>query len=218
MRRIIVINPNSTQAVTQEIDRAVEPLRLLEGPAIECVTLKDGPPGIESQLDADKVILPLSNYIRSRESDGNAFVIACFGDPGLHSARQVTAKPVFGIGECAMATALTRADRFGIISILQDAIGRHRRTVRAAGLESRFAGDLAIDVGIQGLGDEAMVLERMIGVGNRLRKDFDAGVLIMGCAGMARHREPLEKATGLPVIEPTHAAVTMALGAILIPQ
>mgnify|MGYP003341912468 CR=1 FL=1 len=40
--RILVINPNSTDAVTQGIDAAMEPLRLAGGPAIECVTLKEG--------------------------------------------------------------------------------------------------------------------------------------------------------------------------------
>jgi Asp/Glu/hydantoin racemase len=36
----------------------------------------------------------------------------------------------------------------------------------------------------------------------------------MGCAGMARHRRPLEEALGIPVIDPTQAAVTMALGTV----
>ena len=43
--RIVVINPNSSQIVTDGIDRAVEPLRMAGGPAIECVTLKEGPAG-----------------------------------------------------------------------------------------------------------------------------------------------------------------------------
>jgi len=37
---------------------------------------------------------------------------------------------------------------------------------------------------------------------------------VMGCAGMARHRKALEDALGIPVIDPTQAAVTMALGAV----
>jgi Asp/Glu/hydantoin racemase len=32
---------------------------------------------------------------------------------------------------------------------------------------------------------------------------------------MARHRQPLEQALDVPVIEPTQAAVAMALGAVL---
>ena len=200
--------------MTGEIDRAVESLRFTGGPSIECVTLKEGPPGIQSQLDVDSAVQPLCNFIRSQDSETSAFVIACFSDPGLQAARHITTKPVLGIAECAMATALTRGDRFGIISILENAIVRHRRMVRAAGLESRFAADLAIDVGVQGLSNTDLVLERMIGVGNRLKRDHGADVLIMGCAGMACYREQLESATGIPVIEPTRAAVTMAFGTL----
>ena len=41
-----------------------------------------------------------------------------------------------------------------------------------------------------------------------------ADVLVMGCAGMARFREPLERELGIPIVEPTQAAVTMALGRV----
>jgi allantoin racemase len=37
--RILVINPNSTVAVTRAIDDAVEPLRIAGGPEIACLTL-----------------------------------------------------------------------------------------------------------------------------------------------------------------------------------
>ena len=52
--RILVINPNSTVAVTADIDKAMEPLRLPGGPAIECVTLKEGPPGIDTQTHVER--------------------------------------------------------------------------------------------------------------------------------------------------------------------
>ena len=46
--RIVVINPNSSAAVTAAIDRALAPLRMEGGPEIDCVTLREGPPGIET--------------------------------------------------------------------------------------------------------------------------------------------------------------------------
>ena len=46
--RITVINPNSSQAVTQSIDKALDPLRWAGGPLIDCLTLAEGPPGIET--------------------------------------------------------------------------------------------------------------------------------------------------------------------------
>ena len=54
----------------------------------------------------------------------------------------------------------------------------------------------------------------MIDVGRRLRDQHGADVLVMGCAGMARYRGDLEEAVQIPVVEPTQAAVTMAIGRV----
>lgn len=211
---ILVINPNSTRAVTEGISAALEPLRFPGGPTIECATLETGPPGVESQRDADGVILPLVELARRRD-DAGAYVIACYSDPGLHAVREAVApKPVLGIAECAMLTALTRGEHFGVISILARSIPRHLRYVRSLGLQDRLAGDLAIGLGVLELADDQRVLARMIATGEALRDQHGADVLIMGCAGMARFREPLQEALGLPVVEPSFAATTMALGAL----
>ncbi|MGH7058359.1 MAG: aspartate/glutamate racemase family protein, partial [Acetobacteraceae bacterium] len=47
-----------------------------------------------------------------------------------------------------------------------------------------------------------------------LRDTHGAGVLVMGCAGMARYPAALEQALPIPVVEPTQAAVVMACGRV----
>jgi allantoin racemase len=212
--RILVINPNSTDAVTRAIDDAMAPLRIPAGPEIACVTLKEGPPGVESQSDADSVIAPLCRVIREEEADTAAFVIACFSDPGLFSARETTAKPVLGIAECGILTALTLGHRFGVISILARSAPRHLRYIAAMGLGQRLASDLPIGLGVAELADARSALTRMVDVGRRLREQHGADVLVMGCAGMARYRADLEEAVRIPVVEPTQAAVAMAIGRV----
>jgi allantoin racemase len=212
--RILVINPNSTVSVTRAIDDAMTPLRIPGGPEIACLTLDEGPPGVESQTDADGVILPLCRVIRDHEADAAAFVIACFSDPGLFSAREATAKPVLGIAECGILTALTLGHCFGVISILAGSVPRHLRYIGAMGLGERLAGDLPVGLGVTELADARTALTRMIEVGRRLRDGHGADVLIMGCAGMARYRSDLEEAVRIPVVEPTQAAVSMAIGRI----
>ena len=214
MSRILVINPNSTEAVTRGIDAACEPLRMAVGPAIECVTLKEGPPGIESQQHVDGVVAPLVALVRSREADCSAFVIACYSDPGLHSVREATRKPVLGIMECGLATAMTLGQKIGVIAILQKSIPRHLRAMGAMGLMDRLAAELPVGLGVTELSDEARTLGRMKEVGLRLRDEHGANVIVMGCAGMARYRDALADATGLPVVEPTQAAVAMAVGRV----
>jgi Asp/Glu/hydantoin racemase len=212
--RILVINPNSTEAVTRGIDEAVEPLRMAGGPAIDCLTLKEGPPGIETQQHVDSVVSPLLRVVREKERDYAAFVIACYSDPGLHSAREATKKPVLGISECGILTALTLGQRFGVIAILKQAIPRHLRYVGGLGVRERLAEELPIGVGVTELADEKKTFGRMVEVGKTLREAHGADVVVMGCAGMARYRKPLQDAIGIPVVEPTQAAVAMAIGRV----
>lgn len=211
---IYVINPNSNKAVTAGIDAAVVPLRSADGPAIECLTLAEGPPGIQSQRDSDGLISPLLKRAAGLEDGAAAFVIACFSDPGMYALREQSGKPVLGIAECGVLTALTLGQRFGVIAILPASIPRHLRYFGAMGVTDRMAGDLSIGLTVAELADDARTMARMTEAGRTLRDTHYADVLVMGCAGMARFREPLEKALGVPVVEPTQAAVTMAIGRV----
>lgn len=213
-QRILVINPNSTVAVTEGIDRALEPLRLADGPEFECVTLAEGPPGIQSQRDVDGVIAPLCRLIASREQDCDAFVIACYSDPGLHSAREVTKKPVLGISECGVLSALTLGHRFGVIAILAGSIPRHLRYLGAMGVVDRLAAELPVGLQVTELADANRTRDRLIATGRRLVDEHGAHVVVMGCAGMAQYRKALEDAIGVPVVEPTQAAAGMALARV----
>jgi allantoin racemase len=211
---LYVINPNSSEAVTAGIDAAMAPLRRAEGPEIRCVTLADGPPGVQTQHDVDRAALSVRRFAETHLEGTAAFVTACFSDPGLHMLREMRGPLSFGISECAALTALTLGQTFGVIAILPASIPRHWRTWGAMGIQQRVAGEVAIGRTVSELSDQPATLEAMIAAGRRLRDDKGANVLVMGCAGMAPFRAPLQEATGLPVVEPTQAAVSMALGRI----
>ncbi|MBT5193607.1 MAG: Asp/Glu racemase [Rhodospirillaceae bacterium] len=213
-QRIVVINPNSSVDVTDGIDKAMAPLRFADGPRIDCLTLAEGPPGIETQRHVDGVVGPLCEMIQREDNSADAFVVACFSDPGLHSARETTTRPVMGISESGITTALTLGERFGIIAILPAGVARHKRYIRQMGLDGRLAGDRAIGIGVTGLGAEEEVEGRMTAVGKQLIEEDGADVLIMGCAGMARYRQRLEESLGVPVIDPSQAAVADAIAAV----
>lgn len=212
MKPLVIINPNSSQVVTDGIDAAVAPLRAFGRP-IKCLTLAEGPPGIESQLQADLTIAPMIARAQL-EPEAAGFVIACFGDPGLHALRDAVTVPVVGIQEAAVMAALQLGQRFGVIAILERSIPRHFRAFGAMGVLDRCAGDRALGVGVTDLANADTCRAAMIETGKQLRDRDGADVLIMGCAGMAQYRAVLEEATGLPVVEPCQAGAAAALAQI----
>jgi Asp/Glu/hydantoin racemase len=212
-QRILVVNPNSNEAVTRGIDAALEPLRFSGGPQIACTTLSEGPFGIETQKDVESVALPLARLVEG-DNGAAAFVIACYSDPGLHVCREATDRPVLGIAECGVLSALAAGERFGVIAIKSRSIPRHVRYLRQMGLMDRLAGERALEMSVAESASGEGTLDRMIAVGTALKEEDGADVIVMGCAGMAVHRRPLEERLGIPVVDPTQAAVTMAVGRV----
>jgi allantoin racemase len=214
-RRILVINPNSNAVVTHGLEVALRPLAFDGGPEIVCVTLKEGPFGVETQADSDSVALPLRRMVDA-DTSSDAFVIACYSDPGINVCREATARPVFGIAESGVLTALARGERFGVIAIKQRSIPRHIRYLRQMGLMDRLAGERPLEMSVAETASGDATFGKMLEVGRQLRDADGAMVIVMGCAGMARHRAPLEAELGIPVIDPTQAAVAMALGTLAV--
>lgn len=212
--RLLVINPNSNAEVTAAIDRAMAPLRTADAPAIDCITLTDGPPGIESQRSCDLAAALVSEHIAAASDEADAFVVACYSDPGVSASREVTAKPIFGAAESAMATAASLGVRAGVISILDVAVARHWRHARSVMLAPFVVADLPIGLPVSELADEVQCRARMLDVGRRLKEAHGAEAIILGCAGMARYRAALEAELGVVVIDPTQAAAAMAISAL----
>jgi Asp/Glu/hydantoin racemase len=214
MKKILVINPNSNEAVTEGIRECTKPLQIPSRVEIECVTLSEGPFGIESRLDSESVVLPVHQLITGRQ-DADAYVIACYSDPGLALCRDAVNKPVYGIQESGWFSALQRGSRVGVVALAPQSITRHLAYIRALGLESRLAAERPLHLSVAE-SEQDQAYPRIEEVARALVEQDMADTLLVGCAGMARHCSKLEQALGVPVTEPTQAAVAQALGAVLL--
>ena len=212
--QILVINPNSNEAVTEGMAKVLQSFNFSDGPEIVCVSLTQGPFGIESQADIEFVKLPLRNMVSERK-DIEAFVIACYSDPGLQVCREATDRPVFGIQECAVLAAMAQGDRFGVIALQELSIRRHLIYLRQMGVMGRFAKERAVNLSVEECASGAKTFDKLCTVAQQLRDEDKADTVILGCAGMASHRSSLESRIGIPVIEPVQAAVSMAMHTVI---
>ncbi len=206
MARILVVNPNSSVACSEGISAALAPFRLPGGPEFAVVTLREGPPAIYDWRDWHSVVEPLCRLIEREPAD--AYVIACASDPGVEAARATTKRPVFGVFRCAVAAAVARAERFGVIAIVEASKARHIAALRAMGLENRLAAEVALNVSMETLLEPQSARSHLIDAA-RACAAAGAGAVILGCTGMAHHRAMVENAAGLPVIEPCQAAAAL---------
>jgi Asp/Glu/hydantoin racemase len=209
--RVLIINPNCSLDCSAGIEAAVAPFRLSDGPALEVATLAEGPPAIYSWRDWHTVVEPLCRFVSSQDAD--AYVIACASDPGIEAVRAVTPRPVVGVFRSAIAMALTRAERFGVIAIVEASKARHLLALRSMGVAERLAGEVALNVTMEALLDVDRTRSVLIAAAGELAA-AGAGAIVLGCTGMAHHRAAIADAVGLPVIEPCQAGVLAAFAAV----
>ena len=213
MPEILVLNPNSSAAMTKAICDGLAPLKAVTAHRIACDRIEAAPEGIES--DADVAFVAPLVAKRASRTNADALVVACFSDPGIDIARvAASCIPVIGIAEAAYYAALQLAPRFGVISLGILSVVRHAAHIDCLGLTARLAGDRGVAMGVAEASDPEGAIKAVTAAGRRLRDIDGAGVVILGCAGMGVHRARLQKELGLPVIDPVQAAVAAAITAL----
>lgn len=211
MKRILVINPNSSATVTTGMQSA---LSHYQGVVFDCVDISQSPATIMTEEDVARAGIRVAELIDA-DTGADAYIIGCFSDPGIDMARTLTTKPVIGIQEAGILTALARADRFGIIALGPKSIARHMRKMRTMGVMGRLAGELDLGgVSAEDAGRSDQVYAHTVKVGEILRQ-MGAGAIVPGCAGFAPRRAQLERDLGIVVIDPVQAAAAIAIGAVL---
>jgi allantoin racemase len=213
MPKALVINPNTSQAMTAEIERTAQ--RVFQSPWSCIVSAAPaGPESLESWSDyalASLTVLPLLAEHQDVDADASVdgIVLACFGDPGLYALKEAWHQPVVGIAEASMSLALLLGNRFGILAGMRRAVELMDSMVRTYGLEARYAGTEALDMRVLDFDkDRSATLAVLETVSHKLRAR-GADVLLLGCAGLTGFVEELQMRVEMPVIDPVEAGCRM---------
>ncbi len=205
--KIRVINPNTTPTMTEKIAAAAR-LVVSADTVIDARTNSKGPVSMEGPYDDAYCIPGMLEMVR--EGGADAYVVACFGDPGVDAARSITEAPVIGIAEAAMHAATLLASSFTVISTLPSTIGELRYLTRKYGYADHCVGVRAADFPVLALEDPES------GARNRLEHEIEHALndeapeaILLGCAGMADLTNTLSKKFGMPIIDGVSAATTL---------
>lgn len=210
--RILVINPNTTQAMTDDIGRMA---RKYARPDTEIVAISPpyGPRSIEGHFEDYIAAAATVEEVAKNRDAYDAFIIACYGDPGLYACREVTDKPVIGIAEASIRMSAFVAHNYSIISVLPRVKPLLLDLVRAVGMESRCASVRCTNLTVLEIEEnpERAVVE-LIEESKKAVAEDGAESILLGCAGMGPLDERIQAAVGVPVLDGTVCAVKVAEG------
>ncbi|MGN7772722.1 aspartate/glutamate racemase family protein [Hyphomicrobiales bacterium] len=208
---IHLINPNSTASMTAQV---LESAMRVANPTtrVTAVNPLDTPVSIEGGTDEAMAVPSMLSEIVKGEAQGvDAYVIACFDDPGLHAAREIARGPVVGICQAAVQVAMTISRRFTVITTLPRSIPIIEDLVSAYGADRHCRNVRAIDLPVLGVDSDPAEAERLLTIQiHKAKLEDRAEAIVLGCAGMSALCERLSIATGLTVIDGVTAAVKLA--------
>lgn len=212
--RIKAINPNTTLEMTENIGTVADKYTR-DDTEIVAVSPDKGPVSIESYYDDYLAIPGLLEEIRKDEDEFDAFINACWGDPGIKGCREVTEKPVVGIAEGSMYVANMLGAKFSVATILPRAKDLIEETVTTTGLSSKCASVRCTDLTVVETEEtrEAAV-EALLEASELAVEEDGAEAICLGCAGMGGLDEELEKELPVPVIDSVGAAAVLAEGLV----
>ena len=185
------------------------------GTEITAITPVRGPASIECHQEEICASLGVMEEVHKAHAAGtaDAFVIACYGDPGMEAAREITDRPVIGIAQASMYMAAMLAPKFSIITLIPRTICTLEAMVARYGMERYLASIRSTDLTVLDYeadperGMQALIEQSRLAV----EKD-GAEAICLGCAGMVHFTNRLEKMLGVPVFDGVIAAVKMAEG------
>ena len=206
--KIQVINPNTSLAMTESIGVAARSVARA-GTEIVSVCPTFGPASIESYYDEYLCIPGILDEIHKAEIDkADAYIIACYGDPGLSAAREVTTKPVIGIAEASLYIASILAARFSIVTVVPRVQTMLEEMVARYGFRDRIVSIRTTPLYVLDVEkDPSRALRMLSAEARKARDEDDAEAILLGCAGFAQFAQELEGELNIPVLDGVVCAV-----------
>ncbi|KAF9880819.1 carbon-nitrogen hydrolase [Colletotrichum karsti] len=218
--RVLLINPNSTRAMTDACVSMVESQLPSDVIVTGFTAPRPAPSAIEGSFDnvmsaaaAARAVLPLA-------ATHDAVLVACYSDHALIRMlrEELPRQPVIGIMEASLFAARTLGGRFGLIAVSERSRVLHEDSIHHYGFSTSCAGVISCKLGVLDLHEKSQdeVMGIMASVGKRLVEEKGADTLLLGCAGMTPLKGAVEAAVGdeVQVIDGVLAGVHHLVGMV----
>ena len=208
--RILMINPNTTESVTQ---RMLAAGRHAAAPATELVplTAPRGVPYVATRTEAQIGGTIVLEMLAEHHAGSDAAIIAAFGDPGLMAARELFDLPVIGLAEAAMLTACMLGRAFSIVTFARALGPWYRECVALHGLTSRLASIRMLDGTFRSISDvQEEKEELLVSLANKAVYEDEADVVIFAGGPLAGLADRVKDRIPVPVVDQAAAAVKLA--------
>jgi allantoin racemase len=209
VKRVLAINPNTTERITQLVARHLRDAMSKDMEVIP-TTGAFGSPYISTEASyAVAGHAALDCYEKNKACD--AVLLACFGDPGLFALREASDVPVIGLAEASMQEAAERSGAFSIVTGGRRWPAMLERLARELGFAPKLASVRPISLtGGQVFEAPDKAIGLLAAECRAARERDGAGVVILGGAGLAGLAARVAHESGVEVLDSIEAGARAA--------
>jgi len=206
---ILLLNPNTTVAVTKRLHQAALGAAS-PGTVIVPLTAPRGFPYVANRAEAQVAGAIVLEMLAEEAGRYDAAIIAAFGDPGLFGARELFDAPIVGMSEAAMLTACMLGKRFGIVTFAAQLAPWYEECVESHGLLGRCSGIHCLDGSFSSIAD--VQEEKEAALVDLAQKAVTAGadVVILAGAPLAGLAAVIAERVPVPLVDQAQAALRQA--------
>lgn len=208
--RILVVNVNTTDSITQAIARQAQ-AAAAPGTEIIGLTPDFGADSVEGNFESYLAAIAVMDKVMSYDQPFDAVIQAGYGEHGREGLQELLNVPVVDITDAAASTAMYVGRAYSVVTTLDRTVPLIEDRLRLSGLWDRCASVRASGLAVLELEESPeRALEAIVRQAELAVSEDRAEVICLGCGGMAGLDEQIRHRTGVPVIDGVSAAVTVA--------
>lgn len=208
--RILVVNVNTTEAMTEGIARAAREAASA-GTEIIGLTPDFGAQSCEGNVESYLAALGVMDTVLKHPGHFDAVIQAGYGEHGREGLQELLDVPVVDITEAGAALAMFLGRRFSVVTTLDRTVPLIEDRLLVAGLDAHCASVRASGTAVLELEQNS---EAAIGaIADQAAQAVDrdrAEVIVLGCGGMADLGQKILERCSVPVVDGVAAAVRLA--------
>lgn len=208
--RILVVNVNTTESMTDSIGRQAA---AAASPGTEIIALTPlfGADSVEGNYESYLAAIGVMETVRAYTEPFDAVIQAGYGEHGREGLQELLDVPVVDITEAGASTAMFLGHKYSVVTTLDRAVPMIEDRLKLAGLDARCASVRASGLGVLELEeDPERAVTAIVEQAECAVTQDRAEVIVLGCGGMAGLDADIRKRTGVPVVDGVAAAVTIA--------
>lgn len=202
--KILIINPNSDENTNAIIRRKVSRLQYPDT-EITVKSLEYMPRLIASYEDAVTAAGGMIKLVKN-DTEYDAYIVGCHMDPNLDVLRELTDKPVIGIGEASIRMASMLCSRFSVISPSLNSERRKVKMIHSNYCDVQYCGTKVA---------KGFTEQDVICAAKEAADTWHMDGIVLGCANYALYDGLIEEVCKVKCFDGIACALMFAVGMII---